>query len=178
MVKVTFIAKETGFYKIIFSNEHSWYRPKTLKFRYVVLRPYQTQVPAISERQEPSYAEIDDKEEEVKKQLEVKVADETHEEQVEAATQEALIEVDEARVHLEENKKEETVDVPELEIDFPSHVITHLSNADEEAESDKIILVDAEEFTLYFGDQLHSDFQGESMFVYFEKYCLDYLMIL
>ena len=39
MVKVTFIAKERGFYKIVFSNEHSWYRSKTLKFRYVVLRP-------------------------------------------------------------------------------------------------------------------------------------------
>ena len=39
MVKVTFIAKEAGFYRIVFSNSHSWYRPKTLKFRYVVLKP-------------------------------------------------------------------------------------------------------------------------------------------
>jgi len=39
MVKVTFIAKEEGFYKIVFSNTHSWMRPKTLKFRYVVLKP-------------------------------------------------------------------------------------------------------------------------------------------
>lgn len=39
MIKVTFIAKEEGFYKILFSNEHSWMRPKTLKFKYVVLRP-------------------------------------------------------------------------------------------------------------------------------------------
>ena len=39
MVKVTFIAKEQGFYKILFSNEHSWMRAKALKFRYVVLRP-------------------------------------------------------------------------------------------------------------------------------------------
>jgi len=91
MVKVTFIAKETGFYKIIFSNEHSWYRPKTLKFRYVVLRPYQTQVPAISERQEATESENTKKEEQLKKQLEVKMADENHEEQVEQANQEALI---------------------------------------------------------------------------------------
>ena len=39
MVKVTFIAKENGFYKILFSNDHSWLRAKTLKFRYVVLKP-------------------------------------------------------------------------------------------------------------------------------------------
>lgn len=38
-VKVTFIAKEPGFYKILFSNEHSWMRAKTLKFNYVVLKP-------------------------------------------------------------------------------------------------------------------------------------------
>lgn len=39
MVKITFIAKEEGFYQILFSNEHSWMRSKTLKFRYAVLRP-------------------------------------------------------------------------------------------------------------------------------------------
>jgi len=43
MVKVTFIAKEPGFYKILFSNEHSWMRAKTLKFRYVVLKPVTAQ---------------------------------------------------------------------------------------------------------------------------------------
>lgn len=39
MVKVTFIAKEEGFYKILFSNQHSWMRGKTLMYRYVVLKP-------------------------------------------------------------------------------------------------------------------------------------------
>ena len=28
MVKITFIAKEPGFYKLVFSNEHSWMRGK------------------------------------------------------------------------------------------------------------------------------------------------------
>ena len=37
MVKVTCIAKEEGFYKIVFSNQHSWMRAKTLMYRYVVL---------------------------------------------------------------------------------------------------------------------------------------------
>jgi hypothetical protein len=44
MVKVTFVAKEPGFYKVIFSNSHSWMRGKTLKFRYVVLRPVNSRV--------------------------------------------------------------------------------------------------------------------------------------
>ena len=39
MVKVTFIAKEEGFYKLVFSNEHSWMRAKTLAYRYVILKP-------------------------------------------------------------------------------------------------------------------------------------------
>ena len=39
MVKVTFIAKEEGMYKIVLSNTHSWMRAKTLMFRYVILRP-------------------------------------------------------------------------------------------------------------------------------------------
>jgi cytoplasmic iron level regulating protein YaaA (DUF328/UPF0246 family) len=39
MVKVTFIAKEEGFYKIVLSNSHSWMRAKTLMFRYVILKP-------------------------------------------------------------------------------------------------------------------------------------------
>jgi len=39
MVKVTFIAKEIGFYKIVFSNGHSWLREKNLYFRYEVLKP-------------------------------------------------------------------------------------------------------------------------------------------
>lgn len=39
MTKITFIAKEAGFYKVVFSNEHSWYRAKTLSYRYTVLAP-------------------------------------------------------------------------------------------------------------------------------------------
>mmetsp|Transcript_17414 Transcript_17414/g.29304 ORF Transcript_17414/g.29304 Transcript_17414/m.29304 type:complete len:86 (+) Transcript_17414:1672-1929(+) len=39
LVKVTFVAKEQGFYKIVFSNAHSWMRAKTLKYRYMVLKP-------------------------------------------------------------------------------------------------------------------------------------------
>ena len=42
IVKVTFIAKEPGFYKIIFSNQHSWMRAKILRYRYVVLRPVES----------------------------------------------------------------------------------------------------------------------------------------
>lgn len=39
MVKVTFIADAAGLYKLVFSNDHSWLRGKTLKVRYVVLTP-------------------------------------------------------------------------------------------------------------------------------------------
>ena len=39
VVKVTFIAKDVGFYKILFSNQHSWVRSKRLRYRYVVLKP-------------------------------------------------------------------------------------------------------------------------------------------
>ena len=42
-MKVTFIAKEMGFYKIVFSNRHSWMRAKTLRYRYVVLKPVSTE---------------------------------------------------------------------------------------------------------------------------------------
>jgi len=45
MVKVTFIAKEPGLYKIVLSNEHSWYRAKTLQVRYVVLEPVVEPIP-------------------------------------------------------------------------------------------------------------------------------------
>ena len=45
MVKVTFIAKEPGLYKIVLSNAHSWYRGKTIKIRYVVLEPVDEPIP-------------------------------------------------------------------------------------------------------------------------------------
>lgn len=38
-VKVSFIAKEPGLYKIVWSNEHSWFKAKTLKYKISVLRP-------------------------------------------------------------------------------------------------------------------------------------------
>lgn len=38
-VKVSFVAKEKGLYKIIWSNEHSWFTTKDLEYRIVVLRP-------------------------------------------------------------------------------------------------------------------------------------------
>lgn len=38
-VKVSFMAKEPGIYKLIWSNEHSWFKAKTLKYRISVLRP-------------------------------------------------------------------------------------------------------------------------------------------
>jgi len=36
---INYQAAETGFYRIVFSNEHSWYRPKTLLWRYCLLSP-------------------------------------------------------------------------------------------------------------------------------------------
>jgi hypothetical protein len=50
MVKVTFVAKEQGFYKVVFSNSHSWYRPKTLKYRFIVLKPFQMAATVLAEK--------------------------------------------------------------------------------------------------------------------------------
>lgn len=38
-VKVSFIAKEAGVYKVLWSNEHSWFKGKTLAYRISVLKP-------------------------------------------------------------------------------------------------------------------------------------------
>ena len=38
-VKVSFIAREPGLYKVVWSNEHSWFKQKTLNYRISVLRP-------------------------------------------------------------------------------------------------------------------------------------------
>ena len=38
-IKVSFIAKEPGLYKIIWSNEHSWFKGKILKYRISILKP-------------------------------------------------------------------------------------------------------------------------------------------
>lgn len=39
LVKVTFIAKEAGVYKVSWSNSHSWFKAKTLLYRLLVLKP-------------------------------------------------------------------------------------------------------------------------------------------
>jgi hypothetical protein len=36
---INYIATEPGFYKLVFSNRHSWIREKVLSYRYCVLRP-------------------------------------------------------------------------------------------------------------------------------------------
>jgi hypothetical protein len=38
-VCVNYAAQEPGFYRIVFSNAHSWMRKKTVLFRYSVLAP-------------------------------------------------------------------------------------------------------------------------------------------
>ncbi len=38
-MKVSFLAKDPGIYKIIWSNEHSWFKGKTLKYKVSVLKP-------------------------------------------------------------------------------------------------------------------------------------------
>ena len=38
-VKITYRIEKQGFYNIVFSNEHSWYGVKTLKYRWCVLVP-------------------------------------------------------------------------------------------------------------------------------------------
>ncbi|CDW84927.1 fyve and coiled-coil domain-containing protein 1-like [Stylonychia lemnae] len=40
-VKVSFIAKDAGIYKVLWSNDHSWFKGKTLAYRISVLRPVQ-----------------------------------------------------------------------------------------------------------------------------------------
>lgn len=39
MVKVSFVAKEPGVYKVLWSNNHSWFKAKTLLYNVAVLRP-------------------------------------------------------------------------------------------------------------------------------------------
>jgi len=38
------LASEPGFYKVIFSNKHSWLRAKKLLYSYNVLRPTDEQI--------------------------------------------------------------------------------------------------------------------------------------
>ena len=34
-----FLARDTGFYKLVFNNEHSWYTSKILRYKYAVYTP-------------------------------------------------------------------------------------------------------------------------------------------
>jgi hypothetical protein len=43
MVKVSFIAKEPGVYKVLWSNNHSWFKPKTLLYSVIVMKPVATE---------------------------------------------------------------------------------------------------------------------------------------
>jgi hypothetical protein len=38
VVRVKFIAKEPGVYKILWSNNHSWFKAKTLVYRVIILK--------------------------------------------------------------------------------------------------------------------------------------------
>ena len=40
-IKVSYIAKEPGLYKFVWSNEHSWFKAKTLKYRISIVKPTQ-----------------------------------------------------------------------------------------------------------------------------------------
>ena len=71
MVKVTFIAKEEGFYKIVFSNLHSWVRAKTLNYRYVVLKPVNT----FYEKEQQNIGLVN---KDRSRNLDVKIMDEKH----------------------------------------------------------------------------------------------------
>ena len=42
-VKVSFIAKDAGIYKLLWSNDHSWFKGKTLQYRISVLRQLEIQ---------------------------------------------------------------------------------------------------------------------------------------
>ena len=37
--KINYVAEVTGAYRLVFSNDHSWYNSKILMYRYCVLRP-------------------------------------------------------------------------------------------------------------------------------------------
>ena len=38
-VRLSFIAKEPGIYKVLWSNTHSWFKSKTLSYKVLVLTP-------------------------------------------------------------------------------------------------------------------------------------------
>jgi hypothetical protein len=39
LVKVSYVAREPGVYKVTWSNAHSWFKAKTLMYRILVLKP-------------------------------------------------------------------------------------------------------------------------------------------
>ena len=52
------------------------------------------------------------------------------------------------------------------------------TNAEEEPETDRAVLIDTQQEFIFFQGQNHTDLSGHDLFDYFEKYCLDYLMML
>lgn len=42
-ITINYLAVEPGFYRIVFSNQHSWMRKKTVLYRYCVLTPLEGQ---------------------------------------------------------------------------------------------------------------------------------------
>lgn len=49
---INFRVTQPGFYRIVFSNEHSWYRSKIVMFRYCVLTPVR---PLVEKKPATSY---------------------------------------------------------------------------------------------------------------------------
>jgi len=48
---INYISEEPGIYKLVFSNEHSWVRGKSLMYRYSVLRPTTKELEKIAIRE-------------------------------------------------------------------------------------------------------------------------------
>lgn len=49
-MKITYKIEKEGYYNVVFSNEHSWYHSKTLKYRWCVLMPDDVQKQGFDER--------------------------------------------------------------------------------------------------------------------------------
>ena len=51
-ITINYLAVEPGFYRIVFSNQHSWVRQKTVIYRYCVLVPVDNGKPVTKEEEE------------------------------------------------------------------------------------------------------------------------------
>jgi len=47
-VKVSYIAREPGVYKVLWSNSHSWFKAKTLNYRVIVMSPLEASSQSLS----------------------------------------------------------------------------------------------------------------------------------